>query len=87
MSTESTKHVAQDARPQCSMSKDIDRDATPPSNPTRAKRLETSEDIERALRIAPTRSDRTLRRVVVVLVALVVMCLVMAAIVWWRLLT
>jgi len=62
-------------------------DAIPPSNPTGVKRLQTSRDIERALHIAPTRSDRTLRRVVVVLVALVVMCLVLAAVVWWRLLT
>ena len=66
MNTEGKKHVAEDARPQCSTcdGSSNDVDAMPPSNPTRVKRLETSEDIERALHIAPTRSDRTLHRVV-----------------------
>ena len=91
MNADSKTYVAQDARPQCSTcdgaSNDIICDAMPPSNPTRVKRLTTSDDIERALHIAPTRPDGTLRFAVVTLGALVGMCLVMAAIVWWRLLT
>ena len=91
MNAESKTYVAQNTRPQCSTSdgssNDIICDAMPPSNPTRVKRLTTSDDIERALHIAPTRPDGTLRFAVVALGALVGMCLVMAAIVWWRLLT
>ena len=91
MNADSKTCVAQDARPQCSpcdgASNDISCDSMPPSNPTRVKRLTTSDEIERALHIAPTRPDGTLRLAVVALGALVGMCLVMAAIVWWRLLT
>lgn len=91
MTAEIKANLPPDAQPQSSpcdrSSDDFIRDPVPPSNPTRAKRVESSEDIERALHIAPTRRDRSLHRVVVVLVALVVMCLMMTAIVWWRLLT
>lgn len=91
MKTEIKTHVPQDAQSECwtcdSSSVEIAREPTPSLNRTRVKRLERSEEIARALHLAPTRSERTLRRVVVVFVALVVMCLVMAAIVWWRLLT
>ena len=65
----------------------ISGDAIPPTDTARLKRLEEPEDIARALRLAPTRPDGTLRPVVAVLVALVAMCLVMAAVVWWQLLT
>ena len=91
MNTESKNYVAKDVRPRGSTcdgsSNDTVRDAMPPSSARQVKQLETSEDIERALHIASSRSDGTLRSAVVVLVALVVVCLVMAAIVWWRLLT
>jgi hypothetical protein len=88
MNTERRSCVTHDARSTCDvLSGNIPGDAIPPTNTTRLKRFETPEDIARALRVAPTRSDWTLRRVVAVLMALVGMCLVMAAVVWWRLLT
>jgi hypothetical protein len=91
MNTESSSYMTHDARPQGSTcdgsSGDIAGDAIRPANTTRGKPLETPENIARAVHLAPTRSHRALHRVAAVLVALVVMCLVMAAIVWWRLLT
>ncbi len=91
MNAKSKTYVAQDARPQCSTrdgsANDIICDALPPSNLTRVTRLTTTDDIERVLHIAPTRPDGTSRFAVVALGALVGICLVMAAIVWWRLLT
>lgn len=91
MNTENKTHVVTDAEPQRSTcegaSDDVVRRPMPSRNGARPKRLETQDEIERALHIASTRYSRTSHRVVVVLVALVVICLVMAAIVWWRLLT
>lgn len=59
----------------------------PPLERTRFVRLETSAEIAQALHIDAMPSNRTSRRVVVAISALVLTCLVMAAIVWWRLLT
>ena len=88
LNTERRGCVTDEARSTCAvLSGNIPGDTITPTNTARFRRLETPEDIARALRVASTRSDGTSRRVVAVLVALVVMCLVMAAIVWWRLLT
>ena len=91
MKSDSRTYLAPDVGPKCSTcdgsSNDIICDAVPPSNSTRVKRLTTSDEIERALRIAPSQPDGNLHSAVVVLGALAGMCLVMAAIVWWRLLT
>jgi hypothetical protein len=90
MNTEKRSCVTHDARSACDvLSGNIPGDAIPPTKSRRLKRLETPEDVARALRVASTRFDfdRPSSRVFAVLVALVVMCLVMAAVVWWRLLT
>jgi hypothetical protein len=68
-------------------SHEVVHDAMPPSSAPPAQQIESPENIRRTLRFAPTHVERTLQRVAVVLAALVVMCLVMAAIVWWRLLS
>ena len=59
----------------------------PPLERTRVKRLETPEEIARALRLAPPRKNSALQSMVVALEVLVIVCIVLAAIVWWRLLT
>jgi hypothetical protein len=88
VTTESKTRVAEDARPQCSTrdASSSDTAITPPANAAQVQRG-VSEDSERAVQVAPTRCDLAQRRAVAVLAALVVMCLVMAVIVWWRLLT
>ncbi len=63
-----------------------DRTIPRPST-TPLRRLETSEDIARSLRVALTRSDSASGHAFTVLVALVAMCFLLAAFVWWRLLT
>jgi hypothetical protein len=82
--------VVTDAEPQRSTCEwapdDVVRRTMPSATRSRPKRLETQEEIERALRIAPTCSTR-IHCDSIVLVALVLVCLVMAVIVWWRLLT
>ena len=60
---------------------------TPRSNLTTLRRLESSEDIERALHISSDRVQRQIRWFGLVLAGLVSMSIVLAAVVWWRLLT
>ena len=60
---------------------------TPQSNLTTLRRLESSEDIERALHISSDRVQRQIRWFGLVLAGLVSMSLVLAAVVWWQLLT
>ena len=87
LNTERKSCVTDDARSTCAvLSGNISGDATPPANTPRLQRLTAHGDIARALHVTPMRSEWTSRHAVAVLVALVVMCLVMAAVVWWRLL-
>ena len=60
---------------------------TPRNNLTTLRRLESSEDIERALHISSDRMQRQIRWFGLVLAGLVSMSIVLAAVVWWRLLT
>ena len=57
------------------------------SNRTTLRRLESSEEIERALHISSNRVQRHIRWCHLVIAGLVSMSLVLAAVVWWRLLT
>lgn len=59
----------------------------PPLERTRVTRLKTPEEIARALRLAPPPKNNALQSMVVGLEVLVIVCIVLAAIVWWRLLT
>ena len=63
------------------------RKPMPPLERACAKRLETPEEIARALRLAPPRKNSALQSMVVALEVSVIVCIVLAAIVWWRLLT
>ena len=88
MTTESKTRVAEDARPPRSTrdASSSDTAITPPASSAEVQRG-VSEDSERTMQVAQTSCDQALRLAVAVLAALVVMCLVMAVIVWWRLLT
>ena len=57
------------------------------SDRTTLRRLESSEDIERALHISSDRGQRQIRWLRLMLAGLVSMSLVLAVVVWWRLLT
>lgn len=58
----------------------------PPLERTRVTRLKTPEEIARAPHLAPPRKNRALQSMVVALEVLVIVCIVLAVIVWWRLL-
>ena len=60
---------------------------TPRSNLTTLRRLESSEDIGRALHISSDRGQRQIRWFGLMLAGLVSISLVLAVVVWWRLLT
>ena len=87
MYTNSKMFVANnDERRQSSMVVEIPAEAMQPLSKKQAKKPEMLDDIERPLHNVPAIYDKALHRMAVVLAALVLMCLVLAAIVWWRLL-
>ena len=59
----------------------------PPRDPTTFRRLELHEEIERALHIRSAHDQYRVRWFPLLLAVLVCMTLVLAAVVWWRLLT
>ena len=63
------------------------RGGTPRGHLTALRQLEMSEEIERALHISSEGAQRQIRWFHLVLAGLVSMTLVLAAVVWWRLLT
>jgi hypothetical protein len=63
------------------------RGCTPRGRLTALRRLELPEEIERALHIRPDHAQCQIRRFHLVLAGLVSMTLVLAAVVWWQLLT
>lgn len=75
-----------DERQQSSMVGEVLTKAMPSLSEKRAQQLELLDDIERPLHNVPPIYDKALHRMAVVLAALVLMCLVLAAIAWWRLL-
>ncbi len=60
---------------------------TPPRGPSTSRRLELQEEIERALHIRSPHVQVRVRWFPVLLAVLVCMTLVLAAVVWWQLLT
>jgi hypothetical protein len=91
MNTELETSVPTSGRSEC-LSRDDSQNKVvhkpmPPLERTRVKRLETSEEIGRALCLTPAPTKRTLPSMVVALGALVIVCIALAAVVWWRLLT
>lgn len=91
MNTELDTSVPTSGRSECLLRDDsqdkVVHKPMPPLERTRVKRLETSEEISRALHLAPARTNRTMQGMVVALGTLVIVCIVLAAVVWWRLLT
>jgi hypothetical protein len=61
------------------------RGCTPRGHLTALRRLELSEEIERALHISSDRAQCQIRWFHLLLAGLVSMALVLAAVVWWRL--
>jgi len=91
MNTELETTMPASARSECSMRGDsqdkVVHKPMPPLERPCVKRLETSDEIARALHLAPPRTNRALQGMVVALGVLVMVCIFLSAIVWWRLLT
>lgn len=75
-----------DERRQSSMVEEIPAEAVQPLSKKQVQKPELLDDIERPSPNVPPIYDQTLHRMAVVLAAILLVCLVLAAIVWWRLL-